>query len=497
MRTISLVTMMFFLTIQLMSQDYSLVRVGTKNLYLIDISDSTYSLAIDSSVDVGNVTRFYTSPFVGDYPDKTSLNCGFWGSQDCISFTKYGLLGGIIENHSDSLWLLFTHDGDTAIINSSLTVGQSRKFISFEDYTYYLKCVSIQSEDILGVTDLVKTYEIFVKDQNGVTITTTGWTGVELKVSKSYGLIKGFDISNFPVDHKVFDIAGSVELQKGLFRIRSADVYNYTVGDIFQYRETYYKNEYPNPNIINEVSYVRYKVLERTDNALGFYYKFERVWFSANSIEQGIDTIQQVYSSQDTLAYIPIETSSAKDFDMLTKNTLINKDFAGTRMWSLLRDNDWDLRYCAQDLCFGATDTQGRLITDLKEVVLGLGDFKVEFTTVYPMSNYSTISEKLEMVYFNKQGFEWGTEAFVGIETIGDRLLNISFYPNPVNKLGTVECPVFGFYKIIDINGKTLLSGYKNTKLLQLDVSGLPNGLFMLILQSGSDVMSTRFIKSM
>ncbi len=486
---------MLMLSNSLLSQNYRLVTGSTKNLYVLDIDQSTFSLVVDSVSENGGVSSFYTQLTVSDSMNKVSQNCSFWGGAECISFAKHGLLGEAIINESDSLWYLFNDYGDTLVFNTALEVGQSRNILEYNNETFYVTCTSIQPEEFLGVVDTVKTYDIFYLDRFGVYRIYN--SDISFKISKNHGLICAFDMSIFPDYTEGFTIAGSEELQKGLYRISSADVYNYAVGDIIQYRETYYKNEYPNPNVTNNVSFVRNKVLERTDNALGVFYKLERAWFSANGLEQGIDTLQQVYSNKDTLAYLPIETSFAKDLDMLTKKTLFKETLAGVEMWNLLRDNQWALRYCAQDRCFGAADTQGQVITDVLQVVLGLGDFDSEFTTVYAMNNYSTVSEKREMIYFNKQGLEWGTEAFVGMETIKDSQSNVSFYPNPVCGLGTVESPLLGKYKIIDINGKTVLSGFKATKLLKLDVSSLPNGLFMLILQNGSVVVSTRFIKSM
>ena len=79
MRNILVIALMWLLSNSLMSQNYSLVTGSTKNLYVLDIDQSTFSLVVDSVSDNSGVSRFYTQLTVSDSMNKVSQNCSFWG----------------------------------------------------------------------------------------------------------------------------------------------------------------------------------------------------------------------------------------------------------------------------------------------------------------------------------------------------------------------------------------------------------------------------------
>jgi hypothetical protein len=61
-------------------------------------------------------------------------------------------------------------------------------------------------------------------------------------------------------------------------------------------------------------------------------------------------------------------------------------------------------------------------------------------------------------------------------------LLDVAYYPNPVNDQLTVKAPVEGVLAIYNSAGKRVL-GERFSQELYVDVSALPNGLYVLSLE--------------
>lgn len=494
MRNFLIIALMLILSNSLLSQNYSLVTGSTKNLYVLDIDQSTFSLVVDSVSDNSGVSRFYTQLTVSDSMNKVSQNCSFWGGAECISFSKHGLLGETIINESDSLWYLFNDYGDTLVFNTTLEVGQSRNILEFNNETFYVTCTSIQPEEFLGVIDTVKTYDIFYLDRFGIYRIYN--SDLSFKISKNHGLICAFDMSIFPDYTEGFTIAGSEELQKGLYRIRSSDVYNFAVGDVFQYRNESFESIYPNPITTTEIQYERREILERQETADSVIYLIEKSWFTVGTSAQSSDTVRESYSKLDSVVSLPVEASSPHDMDMLSRKKLYRELYSNIGDgWTIIIDNDWSKRYCALDMCFGNADTQGQVITDRTISILGVGMFYSIFKTVYPLNNYSTVSYESTLCFYKKQNTIWGDEAFVGIDHFANLDNSISLYPNPVSDIVNIEGQQYGIYKIIDLSGAVVASGIKDADLVKVDISGLSKGIYMVRLQSGSSVSSARFVK--
>ncbi len=75
---------------------------------------------------------------------------------------------------------------------------------------------------------------------------------------------------------------------------------------------------------------------------------------------------------------------------------------------------------------------------------------------------------------------------------------SVSLSPNPVN--GTLEIEVKGFknmlsVKIFSLSGKELYAGRMESSLKRLDASHLPQGMYVLVLQSDEGKLTKKFVK--
>jgi hypothetical protein len=106
-----------------------------------------------------------------------------------------------------------------------------------------------------------------------------------------------FISKTIPDSIQTFQIIGSIPLQQGIYRISSADIYDFQPGDIFQHRNR--------DNI--EAILIRFKIttpswfekitiLERADFTDSVVYLIQKKWFMDNSLNENIDTVTSSYS---------------------------------------------------------------------------------------------------------------------------------------------------------------------------------------------------------
>ncbi|MCF8245115.1 MAG: T9SS type A sorting domain-containing protein [Saprospiraceae bacterium] len=84
---------------------------------------------------------------------------------------------------------------------------------------------------------------------------------------------------------------------------------------------------------------------------------------------------------------------------------------------------------------------------------------------------------------------------FVSAVNDDSREFNLNFFPNPAKDFVTIEIPGRGDVKMMDENGKVVLrTEVVNSK--QLDISGLPNGLYFASVQFQGNLETRVFIKN-
>lgn len=113
---------------------------------------------------------------------------------------------------------------------------------------------------------------------------------------------------------------------------------------------------------------------------------------------------------------------------------------------------------------YGTFDSQGRIIND-------------PYPTAFPSGGFDLDGLALLQPYS------------LGIPNVE----NTSFCsPNPVTDVLTVRAPNYGGYDLFDISGKHIASGTNET----IDFSALPQGAYLLMIQSGSAIFRERILKN-
>jgi hypothetical protein len=116
------------------------------------------------------------------------------------------------------------------------------------------------------------------------------------------------------------------------------------------------------------------------------------------------------------------------------------------------------------------------------------------FTLTYDADNF-TLSESYKV--FNNDGtaVEYGDSTYyyfhsvLGIDDLRAQEGNITVYPNPANNKITIannkEIPEEAIVCIFEINGQQVMyEKFQNQKLIELDVSNLSNGIYLLKIET-------------
>jgi hypothetical protein len=85
--------------------------------------------------------------------------------------------------------------------------------------------------------------------------------------------------------------------------------------------------------------------------------------------------------------------------------------------------------------------------------------------------------------------------AFVGINSLEEELIDI--YPNPINDKLTIKFPnpMQLHYSIININGQQIYNGEVFSNLINIDMSNLSKGIYLLRLKNDDSIITRKLIK--
>lgn len=139
--------------------------------------------------------------------------------------------GNALVLAADGRQLLTTAQNDTLTIRAMSSLGQTWKALQYSNGTYWQAQVdSVSLQNVLGLTDSVKTISFWKKAANGTSVSDDN-NGAKMKISRQYGLVSTPSILNFPTEQ--LQLAGFDNPQKGVQNLTAAQIYDMQVGDEF------------------------------------------------------------------------------------------------------------------------------------------------------------------------------------------------------------------------------------------------------------------------
>ena len=478
----------------LFSQNFAPINQDTKSLYSVNETGKTFSLSIENMF-TANGNSFYATLLI----PQTEYDVYFTlcSNSSGRSITNCALLGDTIIRKADETWVFFNLNNDSIYFNPNLNQGSEQLLAQFDNIKYSLSCTSVGQENFLQTTDQVKTFTLQAKDVNNNNISSP-WNGKEVKVSQNSGIIEGVNFKNFPDSIQTFQIIGSIPLQQGIYRISSADIYDFQPGDIFQRHNRDYIESHPN-TIQNHDSiwFEKITILERTDFTDSVVYLIQKKWFMDNSLIENIDTVTSSFPKTDTIAIVPIEKPVLienvdywdKSFQQIQLDT--------KKYWNYSKNYIDGDTYCPVTNCITNPTSGFWYGYKSNDRTLGLGLFQSMDFAQYEIPSeqyFREISSRL--VYFKKGNVTWGYQFMVGQEEIAENSKPLAISPNPAHDNVRIESPISGLVQIIDLTGKTVYSStITENSSESLPTQNLERGLYLIRVINKSTSLTQKFIK--
>jgi hypothetical protein len=208
--------------------DYRQIITTGRTYYTDSITYPGYlaGIRIDSVYPQGNGdTVFLANNTIRPYPPNSN------------SFdTAGGILGRKVWKLHDGWFRFVNVDQDTLYLKTKAVQNDSWKFCNLPGKGYLeATCLSVQPATTLGVPDTIKVISFQSKDSTGSSVPCF-FNGKTITLSRSYGLVALYDLHHMPdTAAQLYKLVGRNSPVIGFQGLTWHDVYDFGVGDVFQF----------------------------------------------------------------------------------------------------------------------------------------------------------------------------------------------------------------------------------------------------------------------
>lgn len=421
----------------------------------------------------------------------------------CVSPIVGSWIGPEVIIQPDGMNLFFNRHLDTVRINTKADLHDQWLAMDKPDSCKVeASVIAHDTMHFLGLVDSIKTIRFQVFDANMDTVHSVPANGLELWLSKNYGMVKALNFFAFP-DHQLlnlesgeealreFPVAGLSHPQVGIQNLTAMDVHDYQVGDELH---ILFKN-LDKPIIgggseTTEKSIFRF--LSRTDYQDSITYSY---WLRQSTLiiyyrETGnttvfhflSDTIQVTYSADSTFDSYPGEVIST-GWGIQTMR-LYNGNIPEKVEPDDNQSYQWENDSCWAPILADACISEKRYFK-------GLGG--PYYDCRHPFYNEGGMER--ELVYYKKGSRTWGSPLMVTGMQEKDRAGFVNVFPNPVTdylQVSMQDLPEADYLlEIIDINGRVRKSQAILHGNNHLDLSGFLPGFYFYKLRNMNGLVKT------
>ena len=443
------------------AQNYNCIQSGQAQ-YFTNSTHYLRCISIDSSRVSATDTTFY--PYKTYFPMCTTCSAGSWISSRVVK-------------KNDGAFLFRTYREDTIIIRPQALPGDSWVFYNDTSTKYYMaSVVSVDTMTFAGILDSVKRIRInaFI---SGTPYPSDSCDNLEFYLSKDHGFVRIFSVFFFP---DVFTNIDPLQVPggKGMFsRVQyhnptKLEVLQYSPGDIIQSYST--SNPYP----YNESDYVYYDSVVARDSLDPYHIQYTLFrWSSWSSIVATYGSSYTDHGYSTYLYYLMADTS------LLMPRTLPESRL-GYKYPLCFHYNPNDTAWCItspfysfdyyisfEGCPYGSSFKSGIGQTYYENTHFWAGD--IGFCVGESSSIGGTIINGIRCYNPVKP-------TYVGVEDVYG-LNNFAVSPNPSDGVFTITAPSnITSIAVYDLLGKIVYTGDYNTKQVQIDLSTLPQGMYLL-----------------
>jgi hypothetical protein len=417
---------------------------------------------------------------------------------DCLDTTNGSILGRMVYEKSDGIFLFFNRTHDTLTLKTQASLNETWKFAGLpQNGKLEAKVTSLGSENILGLTDMVKTISLQAKNSLGNDIPYY-LNQQTIKVSQHYGLLK------MPDTYRVMDtlwndttsyfLAGKTIPAIGIQPLTWQAIYSYEVGDEFHYKgATIFNGQHDHQYRIQRILS---KELSVTADTLT--YQVENCFLDSlpqppPNITKTFDTLtyRYIFSTMNQSGYylgLPLEFYKDYSWEDVVSGFSGKLNFNGLFEYSSRTDT---YKY----LNSGCWLEFSALMFQISRFATGLGK-TYNYHYNYDMGSWTVLCDSL--VYFQKGSETWGTpvsnscNTLVGTTDLITTDNSIKAIPNPAFNYIDVSIPglIRGSTATIllyDGMGRQLLNVKVASSCYRLSRQNLPPGIYYLIVNSNDN----------
>ncbi len=435
------------ITYSICSQNYQTIYPERISNYSYGINQDTMilqiKLEIDSIVGVDTVWKNFTA---------INLESGAPFSRPPWHFSDTSFFAYKYCNQQNGIDYFLNSSMDSVFIQTQSNPGDSWRMYTYSNADYIEASIQqIQLLTFLNVTDSVKEITLQRFDSGGAAISDT-LNSLTLHLSKSFGLLNLPDFRHFPDVGNAYNLAGQDSATIGLQSLSAAEIFDFDIGDVFQYYKTY-----TGPNGSHKDYYQRTILAKTIDTSSGrIQYAIQDTSIGTMTWWQGGTTVYLVgqidstsyicysgeceYNNPDTYGSVfysstEIERLSA-DIHSLPSHygvPVAYQYFTSYYNSRMLKHSIPSLFLSSMDTTLASFDTTANNRCNSRGIVFGKGLGFVKVTNeALPWGGCID-----SMIYFKKGIETWGTPVnLLNIMKANQELTTFPFhyFPNPFNE---------------------------------------------------------------
>jgi hypothetical protein len=497
-----LTSVLLLISAFLFSQNYNAYVPGRTAFFKKKVYTNDYDvdgIRVDTSFNSGNFTVYknYRHEFF-------QFSIG-----SCLNLHDTSWVGTSILQESNGTTAFLNKSNDTLWFIPSAGIGQDGFVFPFANGdTLHGTVTAINSQTIFSSADNVKTLQLQHRDQNG-NIIADNFNGKYIQVSQNYGCILAYSWKDFPSDTNSYHLAGMNNPQEGIKLVTAADIFNWNVGDQFDwyriigsnpqpYATTdYYTRVITGKTVSANLDTIRYTFLEnyaqrfvytitaqhwQQTGSVTYILSYYDAWYELNRMPyeylNGPDTIN---GYQDGNAFYPYNNTQY--------NGRLQKGYEEVGSYYY---------YDSATQCFQWADGPDMCDGVHTYFADGIGE-------VYSIGGSSGCYDNFYLVYFSKGSETWGTPndwpVILSNQDLGSINKSPELWPNPVNDVLNVTPHVNNgtpiHYQIFSASGQLLNEQniLSSGDVFQVTVNELPAGFYIFKLETKNTNSVFRFIK--
>ena len=469
-----LFTFLFIIPVLLQAQNFTNICSSGPAFYKKMNTNTLKAYKTTSySLPGGGDTIFYSFPIIRDT------------AAECKDTTKGSILGRkIIRNSSTWMFHFFNKNKDTIYIYSKALVDDKWRFSKLTSGTYLEATVtSIAPDSVMGTLDDVMRIELQAKRNDGMPMASP-WNGKYLKLSKHYGLVRTFDMTNVPFDTTYYTMVGKLKPVIGIQDFGWKEVYNFNIGDVLHY-SGYTNSSVGGPSTTwKEIQNVFSKTTYGNNDSV--VYKFDRCRSTITNPGNNHVYIHDTIVTKYKFNVMALDSSIMRFPDMFVRQNVYASQFDrymkafNNRQTKRITEDKY--RYI--NSCFVIPTGSVMLYRNYSE---GLGQSEY-------YRDDQTTQEYQHLVYFKKGTETWGapvgTQCSPVLDVNEPAITNsplVKIIPNPLKNqsqiiIEGVQLNGDEMFVLYNLVGREVARMKINSTTTTLERNNLPSGLYIFVL---------------